>query len=146
MTTITKPALPWSTAARIAWRELRASRAKFVFVLLSVAIGVAALTGVRGFSQAFQKALLGDARGIMAADLSARMFRLATPKEQQQLDDLATSGVERTSVTEMVSMASVQGDPVPLLVSLKAATCLTTQPLLSTTICSSALTPRSATH
>ena len=80
MTTFTKPALPWSTAARIAWRELRASRAKFVFVLLSVAIGVAALTGVRGFSQSFQKALLGDARGIMAADLSARMFRLATPE------------------------------------------------------------------
>ncbi len=120
MSTATKPALPWSTAARIAWRELRASRAKFVFVLLSVAIGVAALTGVRGFSEAFQKALLGDARGIMAADLSARMFRLATPKEQQQLDALASSGVERTSVTEMVSMASVQGDPVPLLVSLKA--------------------------
>ena len=120
MTTISKPALPWSTAARIAWRELRASRTKFVFVLLSVAIGVAALTGVRGFSEAFQRALLGDARGIMAADLSARMFRLATPKEQQQLDALATSGVERTSVTETVSMASVQGDPVPLLISLKA--------------------------
>jgi len=120
MTTYSKPALPWSTAARIAWRELRASRAKFVFVLLSVAIGVAALTGVRGFSQAFQKALLGDARGIMAADLSARMYRLATPKEQQQLDGLASSGVERTSVTETVSMASVQGDPVPLLISLKA--------------------------
>ena len=120
MTTFTKPALPWSTAARIAWRELRASRAKFVFVLLSVAIGVASLTGVRGFSQSFQKALLGDARGIMAADLSARMFRLATPKEDQQLDALATKGVERTSVTETVSMASVQGDPVPLLVSLKA--------------------------
>ena len=94
MATPSKPALPWSTAARIAWRELRASRAKFVFVLLSVAIGVAALTGVRGFSEAFQRALLGDARGIMAADLSARMFRLATPKEQQQLDALATSGVE----------------------------------------------------
>ncbi len=120
MTTFTKPALPWSTAARIAWRELHASRAKFVFVLLSVAIGVASLTGVRGFSQSFQKALLGDARGIMAADLSARMFRLATPKEGLQLDALATKGVERTSVTETVSMASVQGDPVPLLVSLKA--------------------------
>ena len=46
----TKPVLPWSTAGRIAWRELRAGKAKFFFVLLSVAIGVAALTGVRGFS------------------------------------------------------------------------------------------------
>jgi putative ABC transport system permease protein len=120
MATAHKPALPWATAARIAWRELRASRAKFVFVLLSVAIGVASLTGVRGFSQSFQKALLGDARGIMAADLSARMFRLATPKEDQELDALASKGVERTEVTETVSMASVHGDPVPLLVSLKA--------------------------
>src|SRR5580704_17244189 len=120
MATKHKPALPWSTAARIAWRELRASRAKFLFVLLSVAIGVAALTGVRGFSQSFQKALLSDARGMMAADLSARLFRLATPKEDEQLDALASQGVERTTVTETVSMASVHSDPVPLLVSLKA--------------------------
>jgi len=47
-----KPALPWATAWRVAWRELRASKGKFAFVLLSVAIGVAALTGVRGFSEA----------------------------------------------------------------------------------------------
>lgn len=118
MPAATKPGLPWATAARIAWREMRASKAKFAFVLLSVAVGVAALTGVRGFSQAFQKALLGDARGLMAGDLSARLFRQTTPKEEQQLD--ALKGVERTTVTETVSMASVEGDPVPLLVSLKA--------------------------
>lgn len=115
-----KPALGWSTAAKIAWRELQASRAKFVFVILSVAIGVAALTGVRGFSESFQKALLDQARSIMAADLSARMNRFTTQEENTELDTLAVSkGVERTSVTETVSMASLQGDPVPLLVSLK---------------------------
>jgi putative ABC transport system permease protein len=75
---------------------------------------------VRGFSESFQKALLGDARSLMAADLSARMFRLATPGEDKQLDELASKGVQRTEVTETVSMASVHGDPVPLLVSLKA--------------------------
>jgi putative ABC transport system permease protein len=115
-----KPALGWSTAMKIAWRELRASRTKFLFVILSVAIGVAALTGVRGFSESFQKALLNQARSIMAADLSARMFRLATQQENAKLDTLAASkAVERTSVTETVSMASLQDDPVPLLVSLK---------------------------
>ncbi len=113
-----KPSLPWATAWRVAWREMRASKAKFAFVLLSVAIGVAALTGVRGFSQAFQKALLGDARALMAATLSARLFRQASPNEMQELD--ALHGVERTAVTETVSMAKVAGDPVPLLVSLKA--------------------------
>ncbi len=115
-----KPALPWSTAWRVAWRELRAGRAKFLFVLLSVAVGVAALTGVRGFSQSFQHALLLQARSIMAGDLSARMFRQATAQELQQLDALRRQGVRSTVVTETVSMAMVKGDPVPLLVTLKA--------------------------
>lgn len=113
-----KPSLPWTTAWRVAWREMRASKGKFAFVLLSVAIGVAALTGVRGFSQAFQKALLGDARGLMAGDLSAVLHRLATPQETRQMD--ALKGVQQTVVTEEVSMAKVADDPVPLLVSLKA--------------------------
>jgi putative ABC transport system permease protein len=119
-----KQPLPWGVAARIAWRELRAGKAKFLFVLLSVAIGVAALTGVRGFSTSFARTLLLQARSIMAADLSARMFRQATPAESKQLDALASpqSGLEvrRTVVTETVSMAMVEGDPVPLLVTLKA--------------------------
>src|SRR5260370_8084838 len=80
-----KPSLTWTSAAKIAWRELQASRAKFLFVIISVAIGVAALTGVRGFSDSFQKTLLGEARTIMAADLSARMFPRPTSEEEQQL-------------------------------------------------------------
>jgi putative ABC transport system permease protein len=114
-------ALPFKTAATIAWRELRASKAKFSFVILSVAIGVAALIGVRGFSESFQKTILAEARTIMAADLSARMFRQPTPQEAKQLDALQqTTGVKRTWITETVSMVSAIGDPVPLLVSLKA--------------------------
>jgi len=78
-----------------------------------VAIGVAALTGVRGFSTSFARTLLEQARSIMAGDLSARMFRQATPAESQQLDALASEksglGVRRTVVTETVSMAMVQG-------------------------------------
>jgi len=115
-----KPALPWATAARIAWRELRAGKAKFLFVLLSVAVGVAALTGVRGFSDSFSRAMLTQARSILAADVSARMFREPTAEEAQQLRALEAHGVRETVVTEMLSMAMVKGDPIPLLVSLKA--------------------------
>src|ERR1700722_6540904 len=114
-------ALPFKTAATIAWRELRASKAKFSFVILSVAIGVAALIGVRGFSESFQKTILAEARTIMAADLSARMFRQPTPAEAKQLDALQQStGIQRTWITETVSMVSAMNDPVPLLVTLKA--------------------------
>src|SRR6202789_1728951 len=120
MATNTKPSLTWDSAAKIAWRELQASRTKFLFEIISVAIGVAALTGARGFSDSFQKTLLGEARTIMAADLSARMFRQPTPEEEQQLNVLASRGIQRTEVSETVSMVSSPADPVPLLVSLKA--------------------------
>jgi putative ABC transport system permease protein len=115
-----KPSLTWASAAKIAWRELQASQAKFLFVILSVAIGVAALTGVRGFSDSFQRTLLGEARTIMAADLSARMFRQPTKEEEHQLNIMASHGIQRTEVSDTVSMVSSPGDPVPLLVSLKA--------------------------
>ena len=116
----TKPALPWATALRIAFRELMFARVKFVFVVLSVAIGVGALTGVRGFADSFSTTLLGQARSILAADLSARMSRTLRPDEQARLDRFASrTGAQMTQVTEMASMAGVEGDPVPLLVSLK---------------------------
>ena len=114
------PQLTYTTAARIAARELRASRAKFLFVILSVAIGVAALTGVRGFSASFRSTLLTRARSIMAADLSARMFQQPTPEQQRGLDQIAAEGVEITPVTELLSMASSPRNLDPLLVSLKA--------------------------
>jgi len=117
--------LSWASAAKIAGREMRASRGKFFFVVLSVAIGVAALTGVRGFSTTFRGTLLSQARSIMAGDLSARMFQQPTPNEQQGLDAIEAQGVQVTPVTELMSMASAAGISTtgtmnPLLVSLKA--------------------------
>jgi putative ABC transport system permease protein len=113
-------ALSYRSAAKIAAREMHSSRGKFFFVILSVAIGVAALTGVRGFSASFRSTLLNRARSIMAADLSARMFQQPTPDQQNGLDEIAASGVEITPVTELLSMASSAKTLDPLLVSLKA--------------------------
>ncbi len=112
--------LSYRSAAKIAAREMRSSRGKFFFVILSVAIGVAALTGVRGFSASFRGTLLLRARSIMAADLSARMFQQPTPEQQKGLDAIAATGVEMTPVTELLSMASAAKTMDPLLVSLKA--------------------------
>jgi putative ABC transport system permease protein len=99
---------------------MRSSRGKFFFVILSVAIGVAALTGVRGFSNSFRATLLTRARAIMAADLSARMSSQATPAEVEGLAEIERAGVETTPVTELLSMASAVKTLDPLLVSLKA--------------------------
>src|SRR5579872_3193664 len=98
--------LKWSTAAKIAWREARASSAKFVFVIAAVAIGVGALTGVRGFSHAFNGMLLRVARNLMAADLSLRVFGLPDAKQIAVMDLLGRRGVRHTWITETLSMVS----------------------------------------
>jgi putative ABC transport system permease protein len=115
--------LSLQTAARIAWRETRSSMVKFTFVVLGVAAGVGALSGVRGFSQSFESMLTHEARTVMAADLTARQFVLAGPDQTAELDALAARGVERTLITETVSMASAPSatpDAPPVLVSIKA--------------------------
>jgi putative ABC transport system permease protein len=112
--------LSYGTAARIATRELHSSRGRFTFVILSVAIGVAALTGVRGFSSAFRTTLLLRARSIMAGDIAARTIMPPTPDEQAGLDKLRAEGNDETPVTEMLSMASASTSMDPLLVSVKA--------------------------
>jgi putative ABC transport system permease protein len=112
--------LPWSIALRIGWREMRAARAKFLFVILAVAVGVGSLTGVRGFSRSFRRMLLSQARILMAGDLSARVFAVPTAEQQATLDDLATRGVRRTWITETITMASSSQTPDPLLISVKA--------------------------
>ncbi|MEO5922671.1 MAG: FtsX-like permease family protein [Bryobacteraceae bacterium] len=109
------------TAGRIAWRETRSSMSKFVFVVLAVAMGVGALSGVRGFSQSVQTMLGSETRSIMAADLTARQFNEPDDKQAALLEGLASKGIDRTTITETVSMASSQvPDAVPVLVSMKA--------------------------
>lgn len=112
--------LPWCLAARIAWRESRASLGRFAFIVAAVAVGVAALVGVRGFSTLFRDVLLKEARTLMAADLSVRDFRIPTAAQWAVVEELEASGVKRTWVTESVSMLSAGPDTVPVLVSVKA--------------------------
>jgi putative ABC transport system permease protein len=113
-------ALSWKRAASIAGRDLKSAPGKFGFVVLSVAVGVAALVGVRGFSDSFRGTLGAQAKSLMAADLSARIYRQPTAEELAKVTALEQQGMRGTWVTETVSMASAPPDPVPLPVSLKA--------------------------
>ncbi len=110
----------WVHATRIAWRESRSASGKFLFVVLAVAVGVGALTGVRGFSRAFETMLLREARTLMAADISARLFRQPTVEQAAVLDSYVARGARRTQLTETVSMMSSAATADPVLVSVKA--------------------------
>jgi putative ABC transport system permease protein len=114
------PQLPWTAAIRIAWREIRAARTRFLFVVVAVAVGVGALTGVRGFSRSFRHMLLAQARTLMAGDLTLRVFSLPDPDQVKALHALESRGVRRTWITETVTMASAPTAPDPVLISVKA--------------------------
>src|SRR6202041_2466501 len=102
-------ALSWQRAAAIGWRDQKSAPGKFAFVVLSVAVGVAALVGVRGFSESFRTTLTTEAQSLMAGDLSARIFRQPTADEKKKaLAAAQSNGVGRaTWVVETLSMASV---------------------------------------
>ncbi len=104
----------------MAGRDLRAAKVKFLCAVLAVSVGVAALSGVRGYCAAFQEMLLSDARMLLAADLSVGLSRAPDAEEQAVLDALARQGAEITPVTELMTMVagSAQGRPLP--VNLKA--------------------------
>src|SRR5436190_12720437 len=111
---------PWRTALKIAWREARLSSARFGFVILAVAVGVGSLAGVRGFSREFRRMLLSQARTLMAADMTVRIFGLPTLEQTAALASLEKRGVRETWITETFTMASSSAVREPLLVSLKA--------------------------
>ena len=112
--------LSYQFASKIAWREMRSSLGRFLFVVLSVAIGVAALVGVRSFSSAFRVTLLERSRSIMAADLSARTSQQPTLVQTEGLNAVGYQGIRVTPVTELLSMAAAERSGTPQLVSVKA--------------------------
>ncbi len=99
---------------------MAAARIKLLFAVLAVSVGVAALSGVRGYCAAFQEMLLRDARILLAADLSASLSRDPDPGEQAVLDGLAERGAGVTRVTELMTMMGGPSVARPLAVNLKA--------------------------
>ena len=110
----------FETASKIGWRELRASPGKFVFVVLAVAVGVAALTGVKGFGYAFRGMLVHNAKQLIAADLQAQSWGTLTQDQTAKIEKVAQGAGQMTRVTETVSMAASNRQHVPQMISVKA--------------------------
>ncbi len=106
--------------ARMAARELRRGRRRFVFFLLCIAIGVSSLVGVKGFNANMQTALFREARSLIAADLKVS---LRTPPRVDQaivFQRLRDQGVKTVYITETISMASAPATGSSVLAEVKA--------------------------
>ncbi len=109
-----------ATAPKIAWRDLHASPAKFLFVILAVAVGVAALSGVKGFGYAFKGMLLRNAKQLIAADLQAQTWNDPAPDQLDRLRKIGHQYGSMTRVTETISMAASEHERIPQMVSVKS--------------------------
>ena len=95
-------------------------RAKFLFVIVAVAVGVGALSGVKGFGSAFKGMLLRNAKQLIAADLQAQTYQDPSPEAVHKVERIGARDGEVTRVTETISMAVAGHNRVPQMVSVKA--------------------------
>jgi putative ABC transport system permease protein len=105
---------------RMAWRETRPALNKFLFLILAIALGVGALTGLKGFSKALDRSIFRSARDLIAADIAVRFSSLPIPKEIATLESLVAHGAELSRTIETLSMVSSARAPVPILSEVRA--------------------------
>ncbi|MGE0641431.1 MAG: ABC transporter permease [Thermoanaerobaculia bacterium] len=83
-------------------RESRGSRGRLLLFALCLAIGVAAVVAVAGFSDSLRATLQREARQLLAADLRIESRRPLPPEADRVL--AAEPGIEVTRLTETVSV------------------------------------------
>ncbi len=105
---------------RMAWREARPAFKRFLFLVAAIALGVGALTGLKGFSRALDRAISVSARELIAADMAVRLNSLPDPKELSVLESLVRKGARWTRVTETISMVSSSKESSPILCDIRA--------------------------
>ncbi len=105
---------------RMAWRETRPAWKRFLFVIAAIALGVAVLTGLKGFSKGLNRSIYESARELIAADMVVRLNSLPRQNDIQILESLARQGARLTRITETLSMVSPVKTAAPVLSDLRA--------------------------
>ena len=96
------------TCLWLAWTDLRASPARTVPLITILTLSVAAFTGIRAASGAFESALVNEQRAALAGDLAIEPYENPTPELFAYLDQLRAAGVERT--IEVFTAAAIRSD------------------------------------
>jgi putative ABC transport system permease protein len=104
----------------MAWRETRPALKRFLFVIAAIAIGVAVLTGLKGFSRGLSRSIYRSARDLIAADMVVRMNSLPNQSDLRVLESLIQKGARLTRTTETLSMISPAKASNPVLSDVRA--------------------------
>ncbi len=89
-------------------RESRGARGRLAFFALCLALGVAGVTAVAGFSSALRDGVRHEARRLLAADLRIRGLRPLPDQARRVID--ARPGLRRTLMREMPTVVALPKD------------------------------------
>ncbi len=100
---MTHPRPSWRLAWRLARRELRSGLSGFRVLVISLAIGVAAIAAVGTVNESVITGLRSDARGLLGGDVDLRLLHRSLTLEEDAYLQRRTAALSRT--TEMRAMA-----------------------------------------
>src|SRR5437867_6945120 len=98
-------------ALRMAWRETRGAHRHFVYFLVCITVGVAALVGVQSFADSLTLAIARSAKSLLGADVEIRATRPLSPDSAAVVAGLTREGVAVTRARELVAMAQAGARP-----------------------------------
>ncbi len=105
--------------ARIAFRDLWAGRRHIVLAVLSLAIGVGAMTAARALAFELSRRLNGDMRNWIAADAVVTLRQALTEEQRAEIGKAARRGFAETESLETYSLASSDEAADPAVVSVR---------------------------
>lgn len=92
---------------RLAAREARASWRRFLVLIAAVAIGVAALVAINGFTANLRDSVRARSRALLGADLRLQSRSELTPPVERVVDSLTAAGAEAARITFFGAMGWV---------------------------------------
>lgn len=110
----------WRTSARLAWRNLKGSRARAVFITGAMSVSIASVTAVYGVA-ALARATLGrDSRVWLASDLAVETTEPISGDQIAALDQMRRDGIDWTLLTWTMTVATSDQSPDPVFMGVEA--------------------------
>jgi|GEM_PF-6451197 len=110
----------WRIAARIAWRDLRNSRLRCLFLVAAIAVSLGGVGAVHSAAKIARNALELDSRAWLAGDLCIDMREPIGASQIEALDALGPRGIRWTVMTTTLTMASSDQAADSGLIQVKA--------------------------
>jgi putative ABC transport system permease protein len=113
-----RPFLEHRPLLAVALRDLQSSYGRFAFVIASMALGIAALVGVRGSAESVRRQFLQDTRALLAADVVVQSPTYPTDEQRAAVAQLSSGRTTSTLVVETLTMASSEKSERPQMVDV----------------------------